>query len=84
MFWRPQVTLLVNERTLLPVLGPLMPTHLGEVLALVQKFVALGELSDDLLGGCDASASLLSSWLPSGASGLFVALDHFKGISAKG
>ena len=27
MFWRPQVALLVNERTLLPVLMPLAPVH---------------------------------------------------------
>ncbi len=43
LFWKPQVALLVNERTLLPVLMPLspaislaarFPTHLADVLAL--------------------------------------------------
>jgi hypothetical protein len=33
MFWRPQVALLVNERTLLPVLMPLAPVH-----TLTQRF----------------------------------------------
>ena len=59
-----------------------LTTYLGEILALVEQFVALSEFSDHLFGGV---VPLLQDVLlaPFGASGLSLEVDHFRGIRAR-
>jgi hypothetical protein len=51
LFWRPQLALLVNERTLLPVLLPLAPaaTLIERIAAAVAKALHMHGIGDDFI-----------------------------------